>query len=37
MATPRLEFIMRDSPVALIYDAPFAESAQALKPNLSRG
>jgi len=36
LAVPELEFIMRDStPVALIYDAPFAESARALKQNLN--
>ncbi len=36
LAVPELEFIMRDStPVALIYDPPFAEAAQALNQNLN--
>ncbi len=35
LAVPELEFILRDSsPVALIYDAPFAEAAAALKQKL---
>src|SRR5512143_3122165 len=35
LAVPELEFIMRDStPVALIYDPPFAASAAALKERL---
>ena len=36
LAAPELEFIMRDStPIALIYDPPFAEAARTLKTNLS--
>lgn len=35
LAVPELEFILRDSsPVALIYDPPFAEAAQALQARL---
>ena len=35
LAVPELEFIMHDStPVALIYDPPFGEAAQALKEKL---